>query len=102
MGIIIYAITSALLLSQIFAFSILFIEKRRINKKCNAMLQLIGNLEDGIAKNSRQMGDMQLEYKQAQEAANRINDFGASLASIFDYDPIMALRKEREKVGGNH
>ena len=40
-----------------------------------------------------------LDYTQAVEAANKINDFGATLANIFDYDPIETLKRNRQKVG---
>ena len=40
-----------------------------------------------------------LDYTQAREAANKINDFGATLANIFDYDPIETLKRNRQKVG---
>lgn len=46
---------------------------------------------------SSQLNGMMLDYTQAQEAANKINDFGASLANIFDYDPIKAIQKGRNK-----
>jgi gas vesicle protein len=38
-----------------------------------------------------------LDYTQAQEAANKVNDFASSLASIFDYDPIRSRQKNRNK-----
>lgn len=44
-----------------------------------------------------EINGVKLEFTQAQEAAERINDFGASLASIFDYDPIEALQRNRRK-----
>lgn len=38
-----------------------------------------------------------LDYTQAQQAADKVNDFASSLASIFDYDPLKAIQKGREK-----
>ena len=40
---------------------------------------------------------LEMDYSQAQDAAKRINDFGTSLASIFDYDPMKAIQKGRIK-----
>lgn len=40
---------------------------------------------------------LEMDYSQAQNAAKRINDFGSSLASIFDYDPMKAIQKGRTK-----
>lgn len=48
-------------------------------------------------KIQKQLEDLLLDYTQAQAAASRINDFGASLASIFDYDPMKAIQKGRDK-----
>ena len=38
-----------------------------------------------------------LDYSQAQEAAGKINSFAENLASIFDYDPLVAIKKGRNK-----
>lgn len=38
-----------------------------------------------------------LDYSEAQQAANKVNDFASSLASIFDYDPIQAIQRGRKK-----
>lgn len=43
------------------------------------------------------LNSMALDFEQAQMAASRINDFGASLANIFDYDPLKAIQKGRTK-----
>lgn len=42
-------------------------------------------------------GILALDYSEAQRAANKVNDFASSLASIFDYDPIKAIQKGRKK-----
>lgn len=48
-------------------------------------------------KIQEQLNTLLLDYSQAQAAADRINDFGASLANIFDYDPVKAIQKGRKK-----
>lgn len=48
-------------------------------------------------KVQEQLKTLLLDYSQAQAAADRINDFGASLANIFDYDPVKAIQKGRKK-----
>ena len=48
-------------------------------------------------KVQEQLQTLLLDYSQAQAAADRINDFGASLANIFDYDPVKAIQKGRKK-----
>lgn len=50
-----------------------------------------------IADVDKKCEALEMYYTQAQDAASRINDFGASLASIFDYDPMKAIQKGRTK-----
>ena len=38
-----------------------------------------------------------LSYAEAQQAADKVNDFASSLASIFDYDPLKAIQRGRNK-----
>lgn len=52
---------------------------------------------DAIIGVSKQLKNMSLDYTQAQQAADKVNDFASSLASIFDYDPIRAIQKGRNK-----
>lgn len=40
--------------------------------------------------------DLSLDYSQAQNAVNHINDFSNGLMQLFDYDPMEALRRKRE------
>ena len=46
---------------------------------------------------NEQVNNLLLDYSEAQQAANKVNDFASSLASIFDYDPIQAIQKGRNK-----
>ena len=62
------------------------------------LLKAVHNaLSEQDKKVSEELSGMLLDYTQAQEAANKINDFGASLANIFDYDPIRAIQRGRKK-----
>jgi hypothetical protein len=38
-----------------------------------------------------------LSYTEAQQAADKVNNFASSLASIFDYDPLKAIQRDRKK-----
>mgnify|MGYP003396623440 CR=1 FL=1 len=38
-----------------------------------------------------------LSYTEAQQAADKVNDFATGLASIFDYDPLRAIQRGRKK-----
>lgn len=40
--------------------------------------------------------DIELDYRDAQNAANHINDFARGLSNIFDYDPLESARKSRD------
>ena len=52
---------------------------------------------DAIVGVSKQLKGMSLDYTQAQQAADKVNDFASSLASIFDYDPLEAVKRGRTK-----
>ena len=63
----------------------LFAENRGAHEQfyaqINAMRQAISGLE--------------LDYKEAQEAANSVNDYASSLMNIFNYEPMEAAKKAR-------
>lgn len=44
-----------------------------------------------------QLGRIALDYTEAQQAADKVNDFASGLASIFDYDPLEAIQRGRTK-----
>lgn len=44
-----------------------------------------------------QIGGISLDYAEAQQAADKVNEFATGLASIFDYDPLVAIKKGRNK-----
>lgn len=52
---------------------------------------------DAIIETSEQVKGLMLDYTQAQEAADKVNEFANGLASIFDYDPLAAIKKGRKK-----
>lgn len=112
------------LLAQITLFVLYFLERRR-SRQCNsAMLTYIDrtvkdvktDCKDSINKFkidaleavqsefSRQeqsisdrFSKLSVDYTEAQQAADKVNDFASSLASIFDYDPLKAIQKGRKK-----
>ena len=53
----------------------------KISKQIEALRQSIAGLE--------------LDYKEAQEAANSVNDYASSLMNIFNFDPMEAEKKAR-------
>lgn len=79
--------------------------KQLIEEHANKILETVRievnkTIAEQESKMQGQLNDLLLDYSQAQEAASRINDFGASLASIFDYDPMKAIQKGRKKEAG--
>lgn len=66
-------------------------QHRQLRETVNKLLQ---NERETMNEKFRQFA---LDYTQAQEAANKVNDFASSLASIFDYDPIRSRQKNRNK-----
>ena len=67
--------------------------KMELRKQQDTMILM----QDQIYKVEDKYASLEMDYSQAQDAAKRINDFGSSLASIFDYDPMKAIQKGRNK-----
>lgn len=67
--------------------------KMELRKQQDTMILM----QDQIYKVEDKYSSLEMDYSQAQDAAKRINDFGSSLASIFDYDPMKAIQKGRNK-----
>ena len=113
---------TAVILTQIVLFVLYFWEKRYVNHRFSAMLQYIDRKVEDVCrlddvnelldcfrkqiderfKNqseeiSTKIDSLVVSYDEAQQAANKVNDFASSLASIFDYDPLEAIKRGREK-----
>ena len=113
---------TVVLVAQIVLFVLHFLEKRYVDHRFSAMLQYIDRkVEDAdcrseveenvneilnVCKKAFETQDKEIEerfkilaldYAQAQEAADKVNDFATGLASIFDYDPLEAIKKGRER-----
>lgn len=63
----------------------LFTENRETHEQ---FYMLIDALRQSIA-------GLELDYKEAQEAANSVNDYASSLMNIFNYEPMEAAKKAR-------
>ena len=46
---------------------------------------------------TEKVDSLSVDYTEAQQAADKVNDFATGLASIFDYDPLRAIQKGRNK-----
>ena len=66
----------------------------KINERFKRQDDSIAGFKNGVIE---QLGRLELDYSQAQEAANKVNDFASGLSSIFDYDPLVAIKKGRKK-----
>lgn len=124
MDLITIILFTVVLVAQIVLFALFFAEKRRSDRRHVAMLDYVDTSVDGSANCMGEemaefkeclkkemegrfcdiekdvfdkMSTLTLDYSQAQTAANKVNDFASSLASIFDYDPIRAIQKGRNK-----
>ena len=58
-------------------------------------LRKIEGLRDEVDELSQAVSDLKLDYKEAQEAANSVNDYASSLMNIFNYEPMEAAKKAR-------
>ena len=66
----------------------------KIDERFKRQTEVIDEFKNTV---DTQIGGIALDYAEAQQAANKVNDFASSLASIFDYDPIQAIQKGRKK-----
>ncbi len=66
------------------------IDTERFKQHNNAVMEKIDSVSEQVKK-------LLLDYNQAQEAADKVNEFAVGLASIFDYDPLVAIKKGRNK-----
>ena len=66
----------------------------KINERFKCQNEVIGEFQKTV---NDKVDRLALDYSTAQEAANKVNDYASSLASIFDYDPIKAVQKGRKK-----
>lgn len=66
-------------------------------QKSDILITMQNALAEQENKANERMNNMMLDYTQAQEAAGKINSFAGSLSAIFDYDPIQALQKDRNR-----
>lgn len=66
----------------------------KINERFKRQAAVIDEFKNTV---NAQIGKIALNYAEAQQAADKVNDFASSLASIFDYDPIKAIQKGRKK-----
>lgn len=46
---------------------------------------------------TEKVNTLSVDYSEAQQAADKVNEFATGLASIFDYDPLVAIKKGRNK-----
>ena len=63
--------------------------------------EILKNCKTAFEKQDEEIDDrfsaIMLSYAEAQQAADKVNDFASSLASIFDYDPLEAVKRGRTK-----
>ena len=66
----------------------------KINERFKRQTEAIDELKNTV---NAQIGGIALDYAEAQQAADKVNEFATGLASIFDYDPLVAIKKGRNK-----
>lgn len=66
----------------------------KVNERFKRQNEVIGEFQKTV---NEKVDRLALDYSTAQEAANKVNDYASSLASIFDYDPIKAVQRGRKK-----
>lgn len=66
----------------------------KINERFKRQTEVIDEFKNTV---NAQVGRIALDYTEAQQAADKVNEFATGLASIFDYDPLVAIKKGRNK-----
>ncbi len=66
----------------------------KINERFKMQTEAIDEFKNTV---NAQVGSIALDYTEAQQAADKVNEFATGLASIFDYDPLVAIKKGRNK-----
>jgi hypothetical protein len=66
----------------------------KVDERLKRQNEVIGEFQKTV---NEKVDRLALDYSTAQEAANKVNDYASSLASIFDYDPIKAVQRGRKK-----
>ena len=66
----------------------------KINERFKRQTEVFDEFKNTV---NTQVGRIALDYTEAQQAADKVNDFASSLASIFDYDPLEAVKRGRAK-----
>lgn len=66
----------------------------KINERFKMQTEAIDEFKNTV---NVQVGSIALDYTEAQQAADKVNEFATGLASIFDYDPLVAIKKGRNK-----
>lgn len=70
-----------------------------LRKRMGGVEDLAAKLETWTGEIRSQVDDLKLDYKEAKAAASHINDYAAGLDKIFNYDPVVALKKARKETG---
>lgn len=107
----------ALLAATVNIFLTLREEKRRTKQKavlikhtedsvrlfadrlCRRCAELEGHLAEAQEKIAALESGTVPDYEKAKEAANAVNDFNAGISGILGFDPLEALKKQRESAG---
>lgn len=66
----------------------------KIDERFKQQSEVIREFKERV---SRKVDTLSVDYSEAQQAANKVNSFATNLASIFDYDPLVAIKKGRNK-----
>ncbi len=66
----------------------------KVNERFKRQTEVIDEFKNTV---NAKIGGIALDYAEAQQAADKVNEFATGLASIFDYDPLVAIKKGRNK-----
>lgn len=90
------------LLAAIYCVAITMRNEKRNKKRNAALIRYVQKTVDGLAKKCDQRLDslekgITPDYEQAKAAADAVNDFSKGITNILGFDPMEALKTDRQK-----
>lgn len=66
----------------------------KLDERFKRQSEVIREFQQNVTE---KVNTLSVDYSEAQQAADKVNEFATGLASIFDYDPLVAIKKGRNK-----
>lgn len=104
MQILFFLLSALALLTAAVSLGLTIQEKKQSKKRDTAVIQYADQAArsqaEALAERVKKLEDgVTPDYAQARAAADAVNDFNRGITNILSFDPLEALRKERNREG---